>query len=201
MSTDSQRELPDVPDVKSIPNHMVLATYGQTMQYAQEFENTLKLILRLHNALEGLGKGPVDDKAFQAILEGESRSTLGQVLRKVRQHLGDAGTPFPDYVDTTLDSVVQCRNSMAHSYLMDRRLLMSMPEAGETLIAELRHNSQTFLALTKVFEKWVDLLMARAGFTKEEMGEYAVEISEIAKNVRPKALAKLQEHLKNLGAM
>jgi hypothetical protein len=76
-----------------------------------------------------------------------------------------------------------------------------MPEAHDTLIAELRYCAQMFLGIDKVFEKWLDILMSSVGYTREQLEAEAQRLEPEIRQVHVSELEDLRKELQEKGAI
>jgi hypothetical protein len=77
MPYDPWNELPSIPDADSLEYRGILAVYGQAMTAIPRFEFGLKCVLTLHNQHLGGTPSPADDAAWERILDGSDKTTLG----------------------------------------------------------------------------------------------------------------------------
>jgi hypothetical protein len=152
VTTVSQEEninLPEPLDLTTLPSGDVLTHYGQTMWYVQSFEHKLKGILRLHNLI-------IDPEQWEEMLTSRKRP-LKAVFRKLHKLL-----PFPGILYSFLDRMIDTRNWLAHTYLLDVSYLLQNEIGRRHVIEELKFFTQVFMAMAQCMDRFLDFLAHRA---------------------------------------
>ena len=102
----------------------VYACFGSAVQHAQLFEQALTRFLTIYNRIAA------DSVSFDDI---GRKWTLGQLLRKVRQHVR-----FDDEsVDHSFEVALKNRNFLIHHFFLDRSSALSTTEGRLALLNEL----------------------------------------------------------------
>jgi hypothetical protein len=144
-------EMAEIPHVEGHEYELVFATYGQTMSYAQSLEATIKYIVCLYNYLEKNKVEPVDDETAEKIITEHDHSTLGGILKKLQERMGGVDEAVREEGLRQLRLLKDARNSLAHSYVVNKQSFIAHPEGRKLVIAQLRHYARSFNIATEQF--------------------------------------------------
>lgn len=163
--------LPEIPKINDVRYHRVLAQYGQTMEYVQSFEHTLKMLYVLSQVQMKASIASLSNEEFNRFLS--DKGMIGPTLKKLRKLFDDIGLDqHPKKMEAGLDSMRDIRNWLAHGYLIDNSRVLQQGEAYDDLICELRFFAAAFNAMTNSWAKLLNVAVEKLGEgTRKEIEE------------------------------
>jgi hypothetical protein len=140
------------PALETIEHMDVLTNYGQTMMYIQEFElaakNLLLMVRMMRNKNEKIKNGLTTDISSEDFWSRLPK-TLRPIMDKLDVEVCQGMLSTDEDVGPFLPRLVEIRNRLAHSYLVENSILFGNAEGRRLLVAELRMYSRTFMNLAE----------------------------------------------------
>ena len=140
---------------------------GAGLYDSQTLEYGISLLLFLLSD-RGLIEFAVDDA--RAIIEGEKKKTIGQVLHIVKQHV-----TISSEWDATIQEGLQGRNRLVHGYLINNIENFLEEDKREQLIKEVRAMRRAIQAADKAVRDIIGVLVQLYGVSLESIQEQVVQ--------------------------
>jgi hypothetical protein len=185
VSQEENINLPEPPDLNTLEYRDILTHYGLAMRYVQSFEHALKGILLGFHAIE-YPHPSIDPEQWEEILTRIPKAPLKRIVKNLNPLL-----PFPDNVYSCWEQMIDVRNWLAHSYLIDVSYLLQSEDGRRKVIEELKFFTQAFMAMSQRMHRLLDLLVHRVVDSSnllKELGyttwdEYEQETREIVRQI------------------
>jgi hypothetical protein len=129
---------------------------GHCLAVAQALEFDLKFLLWVLASAHVIA---IPLESAVAMMEGQDKQTLGQLLRTVQKHV-----PFSAQDEVVLKKALSTRNAFIHGYLSDHAEQLVSPDGRAGMIAEVKAMRRAIAEGEKVVRRLIDELLNSFGF-------------------------------------